>query len=108
MFSFRGGVIHFMIGNSEGWVRTTIPLENESIADEKDIDILASNILSITSYHIAKEECLWEQGSLVLDIIYKDGHKCCVKFPYEMTNEQLMHYIKALLNRTPIQNIYKK
>lgn len=87
-----------------GLVRTEVPGDGETIATDFDINQMAPDIKEVCMYYRSKEDCPFGRGNLILDITHQDGGIFCIKFPFEMTEQHLMDYIKPLVDE--INNIY--
>lgn len=79
-----------------GIVRDSIPNEADSIEEICDVNKLVQMLETYTIYYRSPEVCPWGRGNLVLDLLMKDGVIYCMKYPLDMTVEQLHHYIKPL------------
>lgn len=80
----------------EGYVVHDIPCESETISDGLDLDKFIGNIQEYSVYKITKEECLFGRGNMILDIAFKDGLIVSLKYPIEMTGEQMDNFIRPL------------
>ena len=80
-------------------VRHEIPSENETIADDFDIDLMCEILSGINVYRREKEHCPYARGNWMIDFIVDGRASLCLKLPLEMTEQQIDTWIKPLTDR---------
>ncbi len=82
----------------EGIVIHDIP--NDKIDDWVNFSVLPFEHLSqVKVYKRPKEECPFNRGNWVCDIIFDDGKIIVIKLPLKMTQEQVDVFCEPLLKR---------
>jgi hypothetical protein len=76
--------------------RNSIPPENETIADDCQIEKLISNLKSIDVYFRDKEVCPFNRGNWIIDMLFDNGLLFSLKLPKEMDETHVMKWIKPL------------
>lgn len=85
--------------------RYEIPLEGETIADDFKIELMLPHIDTVNYYLRKQEECPFNRGNWIIDIRFIEGNLFCIKLPKEMTEENVIKFIKPLtdlLNKVTI------
>jgi hypothetical protein len=78
------------------YVSHSIPTDKENILTDFDFNI--PNIHSVGVYFREPEACPFARGNWLIDIHFIDDTISCIKLPKEMSEEQVMSYIKPLIN----------
>jgi len=87
------------IVETNGINRKDIPTEKETIDDDLEIDIMLSHIKEMIVYFRPAEKCPFNRGNWVIDIIMLNNQLFCIKLPKEMTEAELMRYLKPLTDK---------
>src|ERR1017187_2120383 len=80
----------------EGYVRDTIPDDDETIYD--GIEFVVKNMVEVRIYKRTPSECPLHRGNWICDIKFTDGQMICFKVPLDMTVEQIRRYFKPLID----------
>lgn len=80
----------------DGYVRNTIPEPHENILTYFNFNI--PTISEIAIYLRDPKDCPFRRGNWVIDVCFNDSEVACFKLPKEMEEEQVMHYMKPLLD----------
>jgi hypothetical protein len=94
--------VNMFHGFVDSRVRDKILKENETIADDIDIELTCKLFSKIEVYLRSKEECPIGRGNWVIDFfVNKDDliPAVCLKLPAEMTKEHIVKYMKPLMDK---------
>lgn len=91
---------HIEIQEVNGVTRQSIPKENETIFTDFNQDLFKKAV-DITCYYRPKEECPFNRGNWMIDIVTSNEMSfriMCIRLPKEMTEDQVMKYSKPLID----------
>lgn len=76
------------------FLRESIPTNQETILT--DFDIKPENIVSLKVYFRSPQDCPFGRGNWIIDAVNIQNKVECIKLPKEMTEEQVLAFIKPL------------
>lgn len=82
----------------QGYNKISIPDEDETIGDFLNLEELAPVIKEVMIYERPKEACPFARGNWVIDTRLKNGQLTSIKLPLKMKEEQVMRYVKPLID----------
>lgn len=94
-----------VIKEVEAYNRNSMPKENETIADDMQINNIVPLAKEVRVYRRDKKACPKNRGNVVIDITFKDNRILCFKLPLEMTDDHVLKFIKPLMDKL---DAYKK
>lgn len=89
-------MIDFRIKKVESFNRKETPLPNETIYDDCIFNL--PNILSLDIYYRTPEQCPFNRGNWVTDIVYTDHTAIAFKLPKDMPREAVVAFYQPLIN----------
>lgn len=93
---------HVIYGDVESVVRGEIPLSDETIEDDIDIEGIIKVCQKVSVYFRDQQSCPFNRGNWLIDFFrsYEDVMPCfSFKLPKEMTREQIDKWVKPLMDK---------
>lgn len=97
--------LEIMHGPVQTMNKKDIPLPNETIEDDINIDELSKVISSFNVYSRSKEECPWNRGNWIIDF-FSSGNPFpmfSLKLPIIMTKEALAQWLLPLREKIKME-----
>jgi hypothetical protein len=82
-----------------GMNRNSLPKENETIADDFNLDMLIKSSKEITIYYREPIDCPLGRGNWIIDFLFKNDELLCLKYPKEMSEEDFTLFLKPLIDK---------
>ena len=78
--------------------RKEIPLENETIADDFEIEKMAPFIKQVSVYLRDSFECPFGRGNWMIDMRFLDGRLFSIKLPKQMKEDDIKKFVQPLID----------
>lgn len=89
------GEIKAKLRKVDCFVRNSIPSESDNI---NEFDFNPKNIVYMDVYFRKPEDCPFARGNWLVDVYMTDETMVCIKLPKEMSEKQVLSYVKPLMN----------